>query len=262
MVRTVFWIWYFIGALLLVLFSIPESLKFSSGLFLVFYAAYAGDLLIKGREYPLMADRSVIYSEELRKPSLWLGFLVIWTGGMAVEWFGVHTGHLFGAYEYSDALGPLLFGVPVTLGFAWIAVVCNAALLSRDFGQSGWRFLVLRALQVGFWTVLLDLVLDPVAHAREFWVWGSNAGGFYGVPWSNFAGWLLIGSLLSLVLPNARISAAAVRRGTRLYQGFVILFGLVGLREDLPLCMVIAGLAAALAEGSLRYAGSREIQKV
>lgn len=261
MVKTVFWIWYFIGALLLVLFSIPESLQFSSGLFLIFYAAYAGELLARGQECPLMADRSVIYSPEQRKPSIWLPAALIWTGGMAVEWLGVHTGHLFGAYEYSNALGPLLSGVPVTLGFAWIAVVCNAALLSRDFGQSGWRFRVVRAIQVGLWTVLLDFVLDPVAHARGFWNWESS-GGFYGVPWSNFAGWLLIGALLSLLLPDTRISSAAVRRGTRLFQAFVILFGLVGLREGLPLCMVIAGLAAALAEGSLRYVGSRQIEKL
>lgn len=261
MVRTVFWVWYFIGALLLVLFSIPESLQFSSGLFLIFYAAYAGELVVKSQAGSLMADRSVSSLQELRKPSIWLPGVLIWTGGMAVEWLGVHTGHLFGAYEYSNALGPLFFGVPVTLGFAWIAVVCNAVLLSRDFGQSGWRFLGLRALQVGMWTVLLDLVLDPVAHARGFWTWESG-GGFYGVPWSNFAGWLLIGSLLSLLLPNNRISPSAARRGTRLYQAFVILFGLVGLREGLPLCMAIAGLGAALAEGSLRYAGSRQVQKV
>lgn len=259
MVRIVFWVWYFIGALLLVLFSIPESLQFSSGLFLVFYAAYAGDLMIKGRDTPFMADWSVSNRQRAGQFAIWLSAVLIWTGGMSVEWLGVHTGHLFGAYEYSDTLGPLLFGVPVTLGFAWIAVVCNAALLSHDFGQSGWRFLGLRAVQVGMWTVLLDLVLDPVAQARSFWIWESGAG-FYGVPWSNFAGWLLIGALLSLLLPGIKISPGAARRGTRLYQAFVILFGLVGLREGLPLCMVIAGLAAALAEGSLRYAGSRRIQ--
>ncbi|MDF9840076.1 MULTISPECIES: carotenoid biosynthesis protein [unclassified Paenibacillus] len=255
MVRTVFWVWYVIGALLLIFFSVPQSLQFSNGLFLVFYAVYAAELIVKGFERPLVADQSVIFSQQLRPLRLLVSAALIWTGGMAVEWFGVHTGHLFGSYGYSDILGPLLYGVPVTLGFAWIAVVCNAVLLCRDFGQSGWRLMLLRAVQVGFWTVLLDLVLDPVAHARGFWTWGDG-GGFYGVPVSNFIGWLIAGSLLSLFIPAVRLSGRAVRHGTRLYQAVIIMFGLVGLREGLPLCMIIAGIGTVLAEGSLRYARS------
>ncbi|CAM4283623.1 carotenoid biosynthesis protein [Paenibacillus typhae] len=261
MVRTVFWVWYAIGALLLIFFSVPQGLQFSNGLFLVFYAVYAAEVIVKGFERPFVADQSVIYSQQLRPLRLLISAALIWTGGMAVEWFGVHTGHLFGSYGYSDILGPLLYGVPATLGFAWIAVVCNAVLLCRDFGQSGWRLMLLRAVQVGFWTVLLDLVLDPVAHARGFWTWGDG-GGFYGVPVSNFIGWLIAGSLLSLFIPAVRLSGRAVRRGTRLYQAVIIMFGLVGLREGLPLCVIIAGIGAVLAEGSLRYAGSGQIPKL
>lgn len=261
MVRTVFWVWYAIGALLLIFFSVPQGLQFSNGLFLVFYAVYAAELIVKGFERPFVADQSVIYQKQLRPLRLLVSAALIWTGGMAVEWFGVHTGHLFGSYEYSDILGPRLYGVPVTLGFAWIAVVCNAVLLCRDFGQSGWRLMLLRAVQVGFWTVLLDLVLDPVAHARGFWTWGDG-GGFYGVPVSNFIGWLIAGSLLSLFIPAVRLSGRAVRRGTRLYQAVIIMFGLVGLREGLPLCIIIASIGAVLAEGSLRYARSGQIPKL
>lgn len=261
MIRVLFWVWYAIGSLLLILFSIPESLQFSSGLFLVFYAIYAVDLSSKGQLFPFMSDQSVIFRNEGRDRSLWLSAALIWVGGMTVEWVGVHTGRLFGDYEYSSSLGPLIFGVPVTLGFAWIAVVCNAALLSYDFEQTGPRAVILRAVQVGFWTVLLDLVLDPVAHARNFWAW-EDGGGFYHVPWSNFAGWFIVGAAMSLFLPNVHVSRKAARRGTRLYQAILILFGLISLREGLPLCAVIAGIGAALSEGSLRYASSRQIAKL
>ncbi|WP_042202371.1 carotenoid biosynthesis protein [Paenibacillus camerounensis] len=261
MIRTVFWLWYSIGALLLIFFSVPQGLQFSNGLFLVFYAVYAGELIIKGHVQTYMADQSVIFPRQLKPFPFLLSAALIWTCGMGVEWLGVHTGHLFGSYSYSDILGPLVYGVPVTLGFAWIAVVGNAVLLSRDFGQSGWRLLLLRAAQVGFWTVLLDLVLDPVAHARGFWTWGDG-GGFYGVPWSNFAGWLIAGSLLSFFVPAVRISPKTVRLGTRLYQAVLMMFGLVGLREGLPLCIIIAGIGAVLAEGSLRYARSGQIVKL
>ncbi|GAF10167.1 hypothetical protein [Paenibacillus pini] len=36
-VHLIFWIWYSIGAVLLLFFGVPESLNFSNGLFLVFY---------------------------------------------------------------------------------------------------------------------------------------------------------------------------------------------------------------------------------
>ncbi|WP_379130004.1 carotenoid biosynthesis protein [Paenibacillus sp. sgz500958] len=252
MVSYVFWIWYFIGAVLLTLFTVPESLQFSNGIFLVLYAAYAMDVLKKGASQSLVSDQSVITAYRL---PLWVSAVVLWTGGMTAEWIGVHTGKLFGSYVYTDILGPLLYGVPVTLGFAWIAVVYNAVLITRNFGLSGGMLMVVRALQVGLWIVILDLVLDPVAHARGFWLW-SGGEGLYGVPWSNFAGWFMVGAFLSSCFHNVRVSERAVILGTRLYQAILVLFGLMGLREGLPLCTVIAGAGALLAEGSLRYAGS------
>lgn len=238
----------------MIVFSLPESLRFSNGLFLIFYAVYAMKLIHEGLELNLLSDQSVIISRRL---PLWLSAAILWTGGMTVEWIGVHSGRLFGNYEYSDILGPLLYGVPVTLGFAWIAVVSSAVLISRDFGLSGKRLTLVRALQVGFWTVVMDLVLDPVAHIRGFWHWNAGSG-FYGVPWSNFVGWFIVGAILSTSLSGVKVSCSAARRGTRLYQAILILFGLLGLREGLPLCAVIAALGALLAEGSLRYAGSRQ----
>lgn len=257
MIRIVFWAWYFIGALLLIWLGIPDRLQFSNGLFLIFYAAYAVELIYKGSKRSLMSDRSVIKEH---KSVVWIGLsvILIWTLGMSVEWIGIHTGKLFGMYTYSDILGPQLYGVPFTLGFAWIAVIYNAILLSHDFGLKGIRLRVVKAVQVGFWTVLLDLVLDPVAHARGFWHWGSGDHGFYGVPWSNFAGWLIVGMVLSFTLRNVTMTQLSVRKGTRLYQAILILFGAVGLSEGLWLCGIIAVLGTLFAEGSLRYAESRQ----
>ncbi|KGE20351.1 carotenoid biosynthesis protein [Paenibacillus wynnii] len=258
MIRVLFWGWYFIGALLLIIFSLPESLQFSNGLFLVFYAVYAMKLIKDGLELHIMSDQSVIISSHA---PLGLSAVLVWTGGMSVEWIGVHSGRLFGVYEYSDILGPLLFGVPVTLGFAWIAVVSSAVLISREFGLSGHLLSLARALQVGLWTVIMDLVLDPVAHAKGYWHW-SAGGGLYGVPWQNFIGWFIVGAILSLLFWGVKVTRSAARRGTRLYQAILILFGLLGLREGLPICTVIAALGAILAEGSLRNARSHQTQKL
>ncbi|MNP54474.1 hypothetical protein D3C76_1490300 [compost metagenome] len=82
------------------------------------------------------------------------------------------------------------------------------------------------------------------------------------MPWSNFAGWFLVGMILSLTLRNVKSTSLSARSGTRLYQAILILFGTIGLREGLLLCGVIAVLGALLAEGSLRYVGSRQTQRL
>ena len=39
------------------------------------------------------------------------------------------------------------------------------------------------------WMTAMDLVIDPLAaNALGFWRW-THSGPYYGIPWSNFAGW-------------------------------------------------------------------------
>jgi putative membrane protein len=44
----------------------------------------------------------------------------------------------------------------------------------------------------------MDAVIDPGAAALGFWVWPGGA--YYGVPLSNYAGWLLSGILATALL--------------------------------------------------------------
>jgi putative membrane protein len=46
---------------------------------------------------------------------------------------------------------------------------------------------------------LIDGVLDPGATALGFWAW-TEGGSYYGVPLSNFAGWLLSGAVSATLL--------------------------------------------------------------
>lgn len=251
-ISRIFWVWYSVGAVLLVFMGVPESLKFSNGLFLVLYAGYALSILYKDEVYNQLSDRSVI-----RRRPVYLGLaaVLIWLCGMAVEWIGVNSGWLFGSYSYSDVLGPLVMGVPVTLGFAWIAVVVNAFLMSGRRRSAGSPSRVARAAETGTWAVLLDLVLDPVAQQSGYWNW-SSAGGFYGVPWSNFLCWFGIGALLSCILPQEPLGPARVRQGKLLYQMILLLFGLVALRQDFWICTAIAAAGILMAERSCRHAPS------
>ncbi len=248
--------------MLLLTIGVPKVLDFSNGLFLVFYALYALSLVRRSSPQQKMSDWSVSNEGSVTLPRLLIASILMWLGGMGLEWLGVHTGWPFGEYQYSTILGGLLFGVPWTLGFAWIAVVCSGILLaSRRTTVDTMMARVVRALQVGVWIIILDLVLDPVADARGFWNWGSDTG-FYGVPWSNFIAWFIVGGVLSLSVPIIRLTSSVARQSVFLYQGILFMFGLLAWQEGL-IGSVIAGLIGiALAEGSYRYDRRHEVSRV
>lgn len=251
-----FWVWYSIGFLLLLFVGVPDALSFSNGLFLVFYALYTVSLLFDAKQQHRLSDQSVSITRSI---TLWGITFLIWLGGMGVEWLGIHTGWPFGEYSYSKILGNHLAEVPVTMGFAWIAVVLNAVLL--DTAQQGRYYKLLRALKVGCWIVIMDLVLDPVAFDRNFWSWEGD-GGFYGVPVTNYVSWFVIGGLLSMLLPRISVGQRIARRAVVLYQMILLLFGLMGLQSALTGSFLAAVVGILLAEGSYRYAYRKQVQLV
>lgn len=63
--------------------------------------------------------------------------------------------------------------------------------------RQSWQVLLLGA----FFFVILDVIIDPVALLGDRWflgkIYGYRQAGFYfGIPMSNFAGWLLVGTVL------------------------------------------------------------------
>ena len=47
-----------------------------------------------------------------------------------------------------------------------------------------------------------DLFLDPQMVAWGLWAWSSPAG-FFGIPWNNYLGWLLVSALITAIIrPN------------------------------------------------------------
>ena len=77
----------------------------------------------------------------------------------------------------------------------------NLVMLETPRIRRSWQTLILGA----FFFVLLDIVIDPVALLGEKWflgkIYGYRYEGFYfGIPMSNFAGWLLVGAVLTAAL--------------------------------------------------------------
>jgi uncharacterized membrane protein len=112
------------------------------------------------------------------------------------ENLSIVTGFPFGHYHYTDVLGPKLFLVPVTIGGAYF----GAGYLSWTVGQvllgrnerridafSRWTLPVVAAFVMAAW----DFMLDPGASTiNHYWIW-EQGGGYFGVPFSNYLGWLM-----------------------------------------------------------------------
>ncbi|NHN47169.1 carotenoid biosynthesis protein [Halostella sp. JP-L12] len=129
-----------------------------------------------------------------------------------IEFVGVRTGWPYGEFEYGIDLGPMLFGeVPVGLPVFFLPLVMNSYLLvALLFGPAARRRLV--RLPATLATVLaVDLVLDPGAVALGFWSYGAG-GAYYGVPASNYAGWVLSGAVAVVALDLAFDRTALLAR--------------------------------------------------
>jgi putative membrane protein len=181
----------------------------------------------------------------------WIGVLIAYT--YLVELVGVATGWPYGSFEYTVDLGPMLGGVPVALPVFFIPLVVNAYLLCLlllgSRASNGW----LRLASVIAVVVAMDVVLDPGAVALGFWSFGGGA--FYGVPLSNYAGWVVSATVAVVTLDRA-FAGTTLRDRLRDCEfmlddmvSFVILWGGINLWYGNPLPVAVA---AAFGAGLVR----------
>jgi len=109
----------------------------------------------------------------------------------AIEFAGVTTGLPYGEFRYLVDLGPMIAGeIPVALPVFFFPLVLNSYLLCLlllgDRADSAAVRLPVTVASV----VAMDLVLDPAAVSLGFWAY-TGGGPYYGVPLSNYAGWVI-----------------------------------------------------------------------
>ncbi|MDA8640035.1 carotenoid biosynthesis protein [Flavobacteriaceae bacterium] len=103
--------------------------------------------------------------------------------GMIAEILGVNYGYIFGSYEYGEALGWKIYGVPILIGANWtILTVCSAAIASQIYENIIPRIIIGLGLMI-----LLDFVIEPIAPILDFW---KFEGGI--APLQNYIGWFLV----------------------------------------------------------------------
>jgi uncharacterized membrane protein len=127
----------------------------------------------------------------------WLAFMLPAVFlSLGSELLGTSTGFPFGNYGYLNGLGYKIAGlVPFTIPLSWFYlgfaayVLARAGLKVAENSHSWGRqvgAIALGSLLLTSW----DFVLDPAMSQTisPFWVW-YQPGAFFGMPYSNFAGW-------------------------------------------------------------------------
>ena len=143
-------------------------------------------------------------------------FAAAFTISLGAELLGTTTGFPFGPYSYTTQLGYLIGGrVPFNIPTSWFFMlyaslaICGRLLPARDDAGTRWRWAAAAALILTAW----DVSMDPAMVATTHWLWhlpdlaGASAlrraalsDLFYGMPLTNWLGWLLTGFLVARVL--------------------------------------------------------------
>lgn len=123
-------------------------------------------------------------------------FVICWISGYLVELMGIETGLIFGNYVYGDTLGYKLYDVPVVIGLNWFLLVYSCGMIANLFRLN----LLIRAIIGAALMVVLDMSLEPVAVALDFWRWDNDV-----IPPQNYLGWFVIAFLLSVYFQKLRL---------------------------------------------------------
>lgn len=171
----------FISGLITGIYGIPQGYPLIASLFPIIFALPLVFILF--RSYPFA--------------KIFLLLTLLSFFALTIETVGVLTGFPYGHFIYTDLFAFKLFETtPIIVPFGWIPIVVGAYSLVQKFGFNSAKksYLVFIAL-----ILLTDAIVDPGAVKLGMWAY-RDGGVYYGVPLSNFLGWILSGTVAFLLL--------------------------------------------------------------
>lgn len=162
--------------------------------------------------------------EHLHKQRFLLWCTGVWIASTLYEWAGIHSGIIFGQYAYGSILFPVVDGVTLVIGFAWMGtLLCSSAVVERCI-RVPWHTLhggqqIMVAIAVGFVMMCFDGCMEYAAVRLGYWQWSplnSEQGllVLYGVPLRNYLAWWLGGSIFAYVGLRSGALAGGFHRWT------------------------------------------------
>lgn len=135
---------------------------------------------------------------------------------LGAELLGTGTGYPFGDYAYTSQLGWKFFDlVPFNIPTSWFYMLyCSLAIVGRiaaprDDARGRWTW----AVAGGFVLTAWDVSMDPAMVRTTHWLWNLapadqqsvmgrifSSDLFYGMPLTNWIGWLLTGIVIARVM--------------------------------------------------------------
>ena len=159
--------------------------------------------VILGSLAQLIAVMMILWQAWGGRRTLGMGLTILFFG-WAAEALGSKTGYPFGNYHYTDTLQPQILGVPLQIPLGWLMMLPPSWAVGQAFAhpiKSRWKFpafVGISALAMTAW----DMLMDPMMVSWGMWAW-ENPNGYFGIPWSNFFGWLVVSALItSFVRPD------------------------------------------------------------
>jgi putative membrane protein len=159
-----------------------------------------------------------------------LRFIVVASGiSLAAEYLSTNTGFPYGRYDYiATTHGSELYvsNIPLFVPISFGTVVWAGRALANRVNISPGILILGGAL----FAAAIDLVIDPMTLRGGSWFLGRlysyrAAGQWFGVPMSNYAGWILVSALILLV--DALLEARAEKHVDTL-RGPMLAYGMCG----------------------------------
>ncbi len=145
----------------------------------------------------LITSSVVIFNIFLNKnKNLFYWMITIFTVTFTAEVVGIHTGLIFGSYNYGEVLGIQLFGVPLIIGVNWVLIILGAILLANKISER----LLISALLTGMLAFAFDYILEPSAVNLGYWRWENGI-----IPVRNYISWFLLSFLSGLLFNMMKI---------------------------------------------------------
>ena len=143
-----------------------------------------------------------------------------------MEEAGVRTGFIYGAYHYSDLLGPKLGDVPVIIPLAWFMMIYPSWRVARTLLRGidcGTLFgITAQAAVAAIVMTSWDVVMDPGMALDGNWTW-EKGGAYFGVPRHNYLGWLATTFLVYWIAGWVWRGARNMRPATHAFKALPIL---------------------------------------